>query len=310
MKTVALDAFDALPEARDDLPVPTPGANEVLVRVRASSANPVDNAIAAGMLKGMAEYTFPVVLGRDYSGVVEEVGADVTGYSLGDEVFGFVPATAPDLHEGSWAERIIVAEEAHIAHVPAGVDLNTAGAAPLAAITALASIDALRLTPGESVLIVGASGGVGTGAVQLAVTAGATVIAPAFAEDEAYLHRLGVSDVVPRDVDIVHAVRERYPEGVDALIDLVSLGAPGTYDGAVKDGGRVSSSVNAAGEGPGRTNVMAVPSHENLERVAVLLETGALELSIQKTYDLDTAPNALRDLANGHTQGKLAIRVA
>ena len=85
MRTVNLDTFDKPPTLRDDLPVPTPAANEVLVRVRASSVNPADNGIAAGMLKQMGlEYEFPVILGRDYAGVVEEVGADVTRYGPGD----------------------------------------------------------------------------------------------------------------------------------------------------------------------------------------------------------------------------------
>ncbi len=309
MKAFTLDDFDVAPGLRDDLPSPTPGANEVLVRVHASSATPADGAIVAGMLKGMAEHRFPVTLGRDYAGIVAEVGADVSRYSQGDEVFGFVPMMSPDIHVGAWAELIIVPEDAHVARKPNGDDLATAGVAALCAITAIGCVDALELSEGNTVLIVGATGGVGTFAVQLAAATGATVIAPALPEDQAYLRELGVTEIVPREGDVAAEVRQRYPDGVDALIDLVSY-APGIYEAALKAGGGVSSPLSAAGEGPGRTNVMAVPSPENLERVARLLEAGELEVHIQRTYALEEAGVALSDLAGEHTQGKLAIRVA
>ena len=89
MRAVTLDAFDAAPAVRDDLPDPTAAAGGLVVRVCASSVNPVDNAIAAGMLREMVDHDFPVVLGRDYAGTVEAIGADVEGYAVGDEVFGF-----------------------------------------------------------------------------------------------------------------------------------------------------------------------------------------------------------------------------
>jgi NADPH:quinone reductase-like Zn-dependent oxidoreductase len=144
--------------------------------------------------------------------------------------------------------------------------------------------------------------------VQLAAQAGARVIAPALAEDEAFLGDLGVTDVIPREGEVVQLVRERYPEGVDALVDLVNY-APGTYEAAVKDGGRVASSTGAAGDGPGRTNVMASPTPENLQRLAALLTDGSLRVPIQATYNLAQAPEALAALPAQHTQGKLAIQV-
>jgi NADPH2:quinone reductase len=310
MKAFALDALGGTPPAaREDLPAPTPAADQVLVRVHASSANPVDNAIAAGMLSSMVEHEFPVVLGRDYAGVVEQVGAQVTRYSVGDEVYGFVPHANPTVRDGAWAELIVVPEDMSIAPKPEGVDLASAGAAPLAAITATAAIDALELTEGDTVLVVGATGGVGSLAVQLAAGSGATVIAPALAEDEEYLRALGVSELVDRNADIAAAVRERHPGGVDALLDLVSY-APGAFDAALKDGGRVASPNSAAGDGPGRTNVMGVSTPENLDRVARLLDAGTLTVPIQATYELDHAGEALQALGATHIQGKLAIRVA
>src|SRR4051812_46799659 len=185
MKAVTLDSPDASPAPREDLSAPAPGENEVLVRVNASSVNPVDNSIAAGMLAQMGvQYDYPVTLGRDYAGVVEQVGADVTEYAPGDEVFGFLVHANPTVRAGSWAELITVTAHASIARRPATVDVAAAGAAPLAAITAVTAIDALDLSEGHTVLVVGATGGVGSLAVQLAAQAGATVVAPALPEDE------------------------------------------------------------------------------------------------------------------------------
>ena len=306
MRAVTLDAFDTAPAVRDDLPEPALGAGGIVVRVHASSCNPVDNAIVAGMLREMVEHDFPVVLGRDYAGIVEQVGTDVEGYAVGDEVFGFLAAANPTVHEGSWAELIALSPELSVAPKPASVEFAAAGAASLAGITALAAIDALALSQGYTVLIVGATGGVGSFAVQLAARAGATVVAPALPEDADYLRGLGVADVLDRDGDVAAAVREAHPDGVDALLDLVSY-APGAFDGTLKEGARVASSNGAAGEGPGRTNLMAVPSLENLRRLARLLDDGTLQVHIHGTFALDRASDALQALATEHVRGKLAI---
>jgi NADPH2:quinone reductase len=309
MKAITIDELGSHPALRADLPTPKPGSHELLVRVRASSVNPVDNAIAAGMLKDMVEHEFPITLGRDYAGVVEQIGADVTGFSVGDEVFGFIPGMSPKVRDGSWAELIVVPENMSIAHKPNGVDLASASAAPLAAITAMTAIDALALAQGDTLLVVGATGGVGSFAVQLATAAGAIVMAPALPEDEDYLRALGVAEILPRGGDIAAATRERYRDGVDALLDTVSY-APGAYDAALKDGARVASPNNAAGEGPGRTNVMAAPTTENLQRLAQLVDAGTLKVRIQHTYPLDQAAAAMNALATTHTQGKIALQIA
>jgi NADPH:quinone reductase len=308
MKAFALDELAAAPALREVDP-PTLGPGEVLVRVRASSVNPVDGAIAAGMLSGMVEHEFPVILGRDYAGVVEELGAGVTGFVAGDEVYGFVPHANPAVHDGSWTELIAVPQADSIAHRPASVDLAAAGVTPLAAITAMTAIDALELSEGDSVLIVGATGGVGTFATQLAARAGAVVIAPALSEDVEYLRGLGVDEVVDRDGDVAAAALALQPGGVGAILDLVSY-APGAFDAALRPGGRVASPNGAAGDGPGRTNVMSVGSPENLRRVAKLLDDGTLAVHIQETYDLARAGEAMQTLAATHTRGKLALHVS
>jgi NADPH:quinone reductase len=121
VRAVTIDGPDAAPALRDDLPAPTPADNEVLVRVHASSVNPVDNSIATGMLAGMGvEHDYPIVLGRDYAGVVEQAGAAVSRYRPGDAVFGFLLHANPAVHAGAWADLITVTEELSIAPCPTG----------------------------------------------------------------------------------------------------------------------------------------------------------------------------------------------
>src|SRR5918997_1192374 len=310
MHAIMLESFDSSP-ALQEVPTPQIAPNEVLVRVRASSVNPIDNAIASGMLEDMVEHEFPIVLGRDFAGVVEQAGSDVRSLSVGDEVFGFVPGMGPTVHNGSWAELIAVPESV-ATRKPDDIDAASAGAAPMAAITALSALDALGVSEGDTVLIVEANGGVGSFAVQLAADAGATVIAPALPEDEEYLRELGVSEVLDRDADVAALVHERYPEGIEALLDLVSYAPEGfdTHAEVLKDDGRGASPLSAAGEGSERHNVGPVLSPENLQRLARLFEEGRLRVPIQQTYELGQAGEALRDLATEHTQGKRAIRVA
>src|SRR5829696_2482136 len=296
MRAITLESFESDPTLQE-ISTPQIAPNEVLVRVRASSVNPVDNSIAAGMLKDMVEHEFPVVLGRDFAGVVEQVGSDVSGLSEGDEVFGFVPGMSPAVHDGSWAELIAVPESI-ATRKPEGVDTASAGAAPLAAITAMSALDALSVSEGDTILVVGANGGVGSFAVQMAAEAGATVIAPALPGDEEYLRELGVGEILPREADVAALVHERSPEGIDAHAEVLH------------DDGRGASPLSAAGEGSERHNVGAVPSQENLQRLARLLEAGTLRVPIQQTYELEQADEALHALATEHTQGKRAIQVA
>jgi NADPH:quinone reductase len=307
MRAFTLDSFETPPRLRDDLPSPEPGAGELLVRVHASSVNPADAAVTSGMLKGMIEYEFPVTLGRDYAGVVEAVGSSVSRYQPGDEVYGFVPLASPTLHHGSWTDFAVVSEETSVSRKPGGVDFETAGAAPLAALTAIAALDALALAEGGTVLVIGASGGVGSLFVQLAAATAANVVTNGLSDDDYYLRALGASEVFDRDDDLAAQIRTTYPDGVDALLDLVSSAPDASV---VKPGGRLASTIGAAGEGPGRFNLMAEATTPNLDRLAELLDTGKLRIPIQQSYPLERAGTALEDMASTHTQGKLAISVA
>ncbi|MDA0181350.1 NADP-dependent oxidoreductase [Solirubrobacter phytolaccae] len=279
MKAFTLDAFDTAPGIRTDLPNPT---GERIVRLHASSVNPVDAAIAGGMLRGMADYAFPVVLGRDFAGVVEDTG---------EEVFGFVPHADPAVGAGAWAERITLSP--FFAPKPASLSLTEAGAAPLAGITALLSVEALALTGGERVLILGATGGVGAFAVQLAARAGATVIAPANADDRDYLEALGASEVPERG---------SAPQA-DALIDLISYSpeqlaanAPGLRDGA-----KTVSALGAA-----EINVMAVSDPEAPARLARAIDEHGLQVPLARSFAFDELGEALGALGT-HKRGKISV---
>jgi NADPH:quinone reductase-like Zn-dependent oxidoreductase len=299
MRVFTLDSFDVQPALQDDVPEPQVGDNELLVRVHASSFNPVDVFIAAGGLKEMTEYEFPVTLGRDFARTVEDVGPSVSRYQAGDEVFGFVLHANPTVHEGSWAELITVPEDNQVAAKPRSLDFPHAGATPLAGIAAIAAFDALAPAAAETVLVIGATGGVGSFFVQLAAAAGAEVIAPALAEDHDYLRGLGVSQVIDRDGNLDGAV--------DALLDVVS---PTPDASLLKSGGRLATTLGAAGERPGRFNIMAEPTPATLLRLAELLDSGALRVPIQRSFRLEQADEALQALPTAHTQGKLSLTIA
>jgi len=307
MQAFTLESFDDQPSLRDDLPEPRVSDHELLVRVHASSVNPVDVFIAAGGLRQYAEYEFPVTIGRDFAGVVEQVGSDVRRYQVGDEVFGFVLHANPTVHDGSWAELIRVPEDNMVAPKPRNVGLAQAGAAPLTGLSAIDAFDALEVADGKNVLVVGAPGGVGSFFVQLAVAAGANVIAPVLPEDDDYLSGLGVEELVDRNADVTAAVREAHPAGVDAILDLVSQ----TPDASLlKEGGRLASTLGAAGEGRGRFDIVAEPTPANLQRLAGLLDAGTLRVLIRRNYGIEQAGEALQTLPATHTRGKLGLAIA
>jgi NADPH:quinone reductase len=307
MRAFTLDSFDAQPGLRDDIAEPEIGDSELLVRVHASSVNGVDVFIASGAMKEMAEHTFPITLGRDFAGVVEQVGSGVGRYQVGDEVFGFVLHANPTVHDGSWAELIAVPEDNLVDPKPHSLDFAQAGATPLAAISAIAAFEALAPAEGDTMLVVGASGGVGSFFVQLAAAAGVNVIAPSLPEDGDYLQGLGVTELIDRNADVAAAVQEAHPDGVDAMLDVVS---PTPDTSLLKDGGGLASPLGAAGEGPRRFNIMAEPTPANLQRLAGLLDAGTLRVPIQRSYRLEQAGEALQAFSTTHTQGKLSLKVA
>jgi NADPH:quinone reductase len=311
MKAAVLPEFGGAPEIRE-IPVREPAEGEVRVRVHAASVNGFDVSVASGRLEGMMEHRFPVVLGKDFAGTVDAVGAGVTGYAPGDRVFGVV--TRPYLGDGAFGELVTVPAGIGLARLPDGIDFQTAGALGLAGTAARMAVDAAALTAGQSVLIAGATGGVGAIAVQLAARAGARVIATARGDEERRLVTdLGAADVVDYTQDVAAQVRAAHPDGVDAVLHFA--GEPGALLPLVRAGGRLASTLIMAPEQiPSETvtvkAIYATPAAQVLSGLADAVASGRLTVPIQRTYPLEEVPAALRDFAQRGTLGKLAILVA
>ncbi|WP_433465571.1 NADP-dependent oxidoreductase [Spirillospora sp. CA-128828] len=305
MRAVAFPAFDVAP-ALSDLPVPEPGPGEVLVQVRASSINGFDLGAIGGFLKGVYEYEFPVVVGKDFAGVVAAVGDEVTSLSVGDEVFGVV--MRPTLGQGGLAEYVAVSEAYGIARIPEGLDHAQAGALGLAGTAALNAIDTVAPATGETVLISGATGGVGAYAIQFAVARGATVIATAKPGDETeFVTGLGAAHAVDH-ADLEAQVRAIAPDGVHAALHLAGDGA--TVAGLLAPGGRFATTVHFTPdiEDIKSTAVMSDPSTDTLTRLAADAAAGRLQVPIAKTYSLAEAEQAIAQFSRG-TLGKVAITI-
>src|SRR3712207_3458926 len=219
-----------------NLPIPDIGANEVLTRVRAAGVNPFDWKVADGVLKDKKEHRFPLILGFDAAGVVERVGADVTELAEGDEVYGYL--FKPVIGGGAYAEYVS-ALAAIVAKKPESIGFTEAAALPMPGLTAMDLVDAVDPNEGETVLIVGATGGVGSYAVQLATRRGARVIATARQANEAYARELGATETVDHTrCDLLNAVRMTHPGVIESIIDLVSgSGAPDRLSGLVEQSG-------------------------------------------------------------------------
>jgi len=294
-----------------DVPEPSPSAGEVKVRVRASSLNGFDAKVAGGYLKGTMEHQFPVVLGKDFAGTVTEIGRGVSGFMPGEEVFGVV--TKPVLGDGSFGEYVVVPEAIGLAPLPAGLDYVDAGVLGLAGVAALATVDAVAPGHGETVLISGATGGVGSYAVQLATARGATVIATAEPGLRANLLReLGAAHTVDHRGDLAAQVRERVPGGVDGVVHLA--GDPDVLAGLLAPGGRFASTLGVGADQLGdrdlaATAVNAIPDRIVLDQIATEAAAGRLRTLIARTYRLDEVPQAFADFAGSGTVGKLAITI-
>jgi NADPH:quinone reductase-like Zn-dependent oxidoreductase len=247
---------------------------------------------------------FPVIPGWDVAGIVEEAGTGTTGFKPGDEVIGFVRGAIQ--RYGSYAERI-AAEPRQLARKPANLDWGQAAGLPLAGLTAYqAVVHALDVREGETVLVHGASGGVGHLAVQIAAARGASVIGTASESSHDYLRSLGVQPVAYGDG---LADRVRALGGVDAVLDTAGRGAlaitqrVGTAD--VR-----AASVASSNEHPGTIQVFAHLDQADLEALVELAEAGKLSVRVARSFPLGQAADAQRLLAEGHSGGKIVLTVA
>ncbi|MFI6326141.1 NADP-dependent oxidoreductase [Nonomuraea sp. NPDC050556] len=314
MRAITVSGFGATPELTDQ-PTPTPGPGQVLVRMRAAGFNPFDLKIVDGALKDAVEHRFPLVMGVDGAGVVEAVGSGVSRFKAGDNVYGQFSDPAHGM--GSYAEYAVASEDGALSRMPEGMIFSQAAGVPTSTMTAYNLVETARVDEGQTVLVVGATGGVGQSATQFAANRGARVIATARDAQAAMMHDLGAAETidytqgaVPSQVLAVHQ------GGIDTIIDLVT--PPGGIDALanlLKPGGLIISSIwsvngdaLAARELRG-LNFENTASGELLATLADLIDGGKLKVHLESEPTLAEAPAVLEKVKNGGARGKTVFRI-
>lgn len=315
-----------------EVPVPVAGTGELLVRIHAAGLNPVDFKTRQGMLKVVQRYALPVVMGNELAGVVEAVGAGVSGFAVGDRVFARVPKGGM----GALAEFAALPADV-VAKMPDGLDFTTAAGVPLAGLTALQALrDELRLGPGSRVFITGGAGGVGTFAIQLAKWLGAEVTTTASQRGRELVERLG-ADVV---VDYTTQRVADHVRDMDGAFDLVGGESLDAAFAAVKSGGMVVSVAGmpepqTARKDLGRGWGLAAlfwfasfglrararrhgvtyrylfmhPSGAELAELAALIKAGTLEPVIDRVFPFEQVADAFAYLESGRAKGKVVVQI-
>ncbi|MET7389264.1 NADP-dependent oxidoreductase [Streptomyces sp. NPDC005529] len=282
---------------------PSPGPGEVLVAVRAAGVNPVDWKQRTGHRRpGGEPRPLPAVFGNEVAGVVVETGAEVTTFTVGDEVFG-------NPVDGGYAEYALL-PVAVTARKPAGLSFADAAALPVAAATAYDGIRQLGLPAGATVLITGAGGGVGVAAVQIARDAGLRVVGVASEGKKDFVESLGAVHV-PSGPGLAERLRTAEPDGVDGVFDLVGGEALEDAATVLADAGKLITGADRetvarlGGTGVERARTAAV-----LDEVGRLAADGRLRPHVTRTFPLERAGEALRAVEDGHVRGKIVIEVA
>jgi NADPH:quinone reductase-like Zn-dependent oxidoreductase len=309
MKAAVIDHFGG-PDVLhiQSVPVPTPGPNEILIALNVAGIGVWDPYVREGELMEAAPH-FPEIIGNDGAGTVAAVGAEVKRHHVGDRVYAFT------MKGGFYAEYVTVAED-DAAPIPPSMDADEAGALGVDGITALRGLDdQLHLREGDTVMIFGASGGVGHIAVQLAKRIGARVLAVASGNDGVDLaKRLGADVAVDGHTeDVADAARSFAPDGLDAALVLAGSPKIDKVLRAMKSGGRVAypNGVEPAPDAPSSTKVIAydgTPSIEAFDRLNRLIGTSPFHVEIDRTYRLEDAATAHREIDQHHL-GKVAFRV-
>jgi NADPH:quinone reductase-like Zn-dependent oxidoreductase len=286
-----------------DVERPVPGPGQVLVRVKATSINPGEAKIRSGALAHLWPSTFPSGEGSDLAGIVEERGEGVTGFAIGDEVFGWTDNRAAHA-------ELVVTETEQLVRKPAGVSWEAAGSLYVAGATAYAMVRAVSVGQGDTVVVAAAAGGVGTIAVQLAKNAGTTVIGLASEPHHQWLSSHGVIPVTYGQ-GVAERIRSAAGGGVDAFLDTYG---GGYVELALELGVRperidtIADPQAAAKYGVKTDGNAAGASAEVLSELADLVDHGLLEIPIADVYPLDKVQDAYRELEQGHTLGKIVLR--
>lgn len=287
-----------------DRPRPKVGPDEVLVRVHAASVNPVDWKVMSGGLDALMDVRFPAIPGWDVAGVVEELGIDVPEAQVGDEVIAY--ARKDYVHGGTFAEYVAVPVRA-LAPKPATVSWAEAAGLPLTGLTALQSLERLNVGVGDTVLLHGASGGVGSMGVQIARALGAErVIGTASTAQHERLRALGAD---PVEHDDVEAIRALAPQGVDVVLDFAG-GTIETTRAVAADGARLASIADPQIQELGGTWLWVRPDAAGLSRLSRMVDEGVLRVEVEAEYALEDLAEAFGRSREGHVHGKLVVRVA
>jgi NADPH:quinone reductase-like Zn-dependent oxidoreductase len=302
VKAVRFDEYGGIEVLKVvDVPRPVPGAGQVLIQVKAAGINPGEAKIRDGLLQARWPATFPSGQGSDLAGIVAETGAGVSRVSVGDEIIGWTDSRA------SQAEYAVV-DEQHLTPKPATVPWEVAGALFVAGATAYAAVRAVALASGDTVVVSGAAGGVGSLAVQLARRAGATVIGLASEANHPWLSKHDVIAVAYGD-GVADRIRQAAPT-VDAFIDTYGAGYVELALGLGVEPSRIDTIANfeaitrfgVKGDGNAAGSSAGV-----LAELAGLIAAGELELPIAATFPLDRVQDAYRRLAEGHILGKIVL---
>jgi len=290
----------------EEVPRPEPNEDEALVRVIASSVNPADPLTLSGKYAREFGTHLPLIPGYDIAGIVEKTGANVTKLKVGDTVYGY-----PNFG-GGWADYVTV-KEFEVAPKPKSLNFVESAAVPMGALTAWqALVDVAKLQPGQTVLIHGGSGGVGSFAIQIAKARGARVIATASTTNQALLKQLG-ADVA---VDYTKTKFEDVAKDVDAVLDPVGKETLARSYNVIKKGGIVMSLVarpdpaQLEKNGIRGAGISVHPDAEDLAEIAQLIDAGKIKPIVTQVLPLSEAIAAQQQAATHHTRGKVVIRIA
>ena len=294
----------------EDAPIPKPAPGEVLIRVHAAGVNPADWKVREGHLKQFVQNKFPLILGWDLSGVIEEVGANPAAngrFKKGDEVFGKRDTS----RDGAYAEYIVV-RESEVALKPKSLHHVYAAAVPLAGITAWQALfDTAKLQSGHRILIHGAAGGVGHYAVQLAKWKGAYVVATGSTKNHDLLRKLGADETI----DYTTQKFESIVRDVDVVLDTIGGETQERSWRVLKKGGILASLVQPPSEqkakaiGVRAAFVWSQPNGNELAEIAALIDSGNLKIVLDRILPLSEARRAHELSQSGHARGKIVLRV-
>lgn len=315
MRALAYDAYGGLERlAFRDLPVPAPGRVEVLVRVRAAALNPKDSFVRKGRFRLVSGRTFPKRVGADFAGEVVEVGASVSGIEVGDRVFGMLEEWT--YRRGTVAEYV-APRASEVARMPRLLSFEEAAALPLVSLTALQALrDIAHVRAGDAVCVHGASGGVGTAAIQLAVALGAIVTTTSSAKNLELCRSLGAAEALDYASDTPFASPHRYRVVLDAFgnlsFDRVKrvLTPDGIYVTTVPSVRIVRDSLRTLARQPRARLVVVRARRADLDGVARFVENGLLRPVVDRVVAFDDAIEGIRHLETKRSRGKIIVKVA